>query len=78
MFIGCSSLKELDLSNFNTKKVTKMESMFKQCSSMEEINVSSFTIKRGTLVNEMFIDFSFELKKKVRAQLKKISEKAFH
>jgi len=55
-----------------------MESMFKQCSSMEEINVSSFTIKRGTSVNEMFIDFSFELKKKVRAQLKKISEKAFH
>ena len=35
MFVGCSSLKELNLSNFNTKNVEKMNNilnMFVGCS----------------------------------------------
>ena len=32
MFNGCSSLKELNLSNFNTNNVTYMEGMFDRCS----------------------------------------------
>ena len=32
MFNGCSSLKELNLSNFNTNNVTNMEYMFSGCS----------------------------------------------
>ena len=31
MFYGCSSLKELNISNFNTNKVTTMYSMFYGC-----------------------------------------------
>ena len=31
MFHGCSSLKELNLSNFNTNNVTNMRSMFYGC-----------------------------------------------
>ena len=32
MFYGCSSLKELNLSNFNTNNVTYMRYMFSGCS----------------------------------------------
>ena len=32
MFYGCSSLKELNLSNFNTNNVTNMGYMFSGCS----------------------------------------------
>ena len=32
MFYGCSSLKEINLSNFNTNNVTYMEGMFWGCS----------------------------------------------
>ena len=32
MFSGCSSLKELNLSNFNTNNVTDMTDMFYECS----------------------------------------------
>ena len=32
MFYGCSSLKELNISNFNTKNVTFMDDMFYGCS----------------------------------------------
>ena len=33
MFSGCCSLKELNLSNFNTKNVTNMKGMFSGCSN---------------------------------------------
>ena len=33
MFNGCSSLKELNLSNFNTDNVTDMRYMFNGCSN---------------------------------------------
>ena len=34
MFSDCSSLISLDLSNFNTQNVTKMENMFYDCKSL--------------------------------------------
>ena len=39
MFYECSSLKELNLSNFNTNNVTNMSHMFYGCSSLKEINI---------------------------------------
>ena len=33
MFSGCSSLKELNLNNFNTNNVTNMSCMFNGCSN---------------------------------------------
>ena len=33
MFSGCSSLKELNLNNFNTNNVTDMGAMFYGCSN---------------------------------------------
>ncbi len=42
MFDGCSSLTDLDLSNFNTSNVTSMFMMFNDCSNLTALNVSSF------------------------------------
>ena len=42
MFKGCSSLKELNLNNFNTNNVTNMSNMFYGCYSLKSIDLSSF------------------------------------
>ena len=40
MFYGCSALKSLDLTNFNTAKVTHMNNMFEGCSALTTIYAS--------------------------------------
>ena len=42
IFFGCSSLINLNLSNFNTQNVTNMASMFYKCSSLNNLNLSNF------------------------------------
>ena len=42
MFYGCSSLKELNLNNFNTINVINMSDMFFGCSSLKELNLNKF------------------------------------
>ena len=39
MFSGCSSLKDLNISNFNTNKVIKMSYMFTGCSDILESKI---------------------------------------
>ena len=39
MFYGCSSLTNINLSNFNTNNVTHMEGMFSYCSSLNKNNI---------------------------------------
>ena len=41
MFYGCSSLKELNLNNFNTNNVINMRDMFKGCSNELRIKIKS-------------------------------------
>ena len=41
MFLGCSSLNNLNLSNFNTQNVTNMGCMFYKCSSLNKKNVNT-------------------------------------
>ena len=41
MFHGCSSLKELNLSNFNTNNVTNMCGMFSKCSDELKLKIIS-------------------------------------
>jgi len=48
MFYGCSALKELNLSNFNTNNVTDMEGMFSWCSSLKELNLFNFNTNNAT------------------------------
>ena len=38
MFIGCRNVTSLDLSNFNTSKVTSMREMFQNCTNLTTIN----------------------------------------
>ena len=40
MFYDCSSLTSLDLSKWDTSKVTNMNNMFNNCSSLETLDLS--------------------------------------
>ena len=44
MFQGCSSLKELDISNFDTKKIEDMSYMFSDCSEELKKKIKSQNI----------------------------------
>ena len=54
MFSNCRSLTNLDLSNFNTSKVTDMQGMFGDCSSLTTLDLSKFNTSNVTSMNEMF------------------------
>ena len=58
MFAGCSSLTSLDVSNFNTSKVTNMSFMFKGCSSLTSLDLSNFNTSNVTAISFMFSDCS--------------------
>ena len=66
----CSSLKELNISNFNTNNVTDMSGMFDGCSSLKELNLSNFDTNNVTDTSFMFHDCPYELKLKIRNQYK--------
>ena len=52
MFAGCTSLKALDVSNFDTSSVTNMAYMFHNCSSLKALDLSNFdTSKTGSFGN---------------------------
>ena len=42
LFANCSSPKKINLSSFNSEKVTDMNDMFSGCCKLEEIDLSSF------------------------------------
>ena len=54
MFSGCSSLKEISFSSFNTNRVTYMSHLFSGCSSLKQINFSSFNTDQVTDMSYMF------------------------
>ena len=54
MFDGCSSLSSLDLSNFDTSKVTMMNHMFYGCLNLTSLNLSNFNTTKVTDMNSMF------------------------
>ena len=72
MFDGCSSLKQLNLSNFNTDNVNNMNNMFRGCSSLKELNLSNFNTNNVTYKNDMFYGCSYELINKIKEQNKNI------
>ena len=77
MFSGCSSLKELNLNNFNTNNVTNMRYMFSGCSSLKELNLNNFNTNNVTKMSRMFSKCSYELKLKIKSQFKNFKEEAF-
>ena len=49
-----SSLENLDLSSFNTSKVTNMSNMFSNCESLISLDLSSFNTSNVTNMSNMF------------------------
>ena len=58
MFDSCSMFESLDLSNFNTAKVTNMSSMFNDCSKLQSLDLSNFNTAKVTDMRYMFYDCS--------------------
>ena len=54
MFYECKALSNIDLSNFNTEKVTNMGSMFSLCDSLTSLNLSNFNSQNVIKIDEMF------------------------
>ena len=54
LFNECVSLETLDLSNFNTSKVTYMHSMFRNCEALKTVDLTSFNTSNVTTMNSMF------------------------
>ena len=55
MFFQCVKLEKLDLSNFNTKNVENMESMFNNCKSLNSITFgNNFDTSQVTDMNYLF------------------------
>ena len=44
----------MDLSNFNTSKVTNVSYMFKKCTSLEDLKISNFNMGKIKDTNGMF------------------------
>ena len=58
MFYNCSSLKSLDLTNFNISQVSNMTSMFYNCKNLSFLNLSNFDTSGVNEKNEMFYNCS--------------------
>ena len=58
MFYQCSDIVEIDLSNFNTSKVTNMDSMFRECIGLSLLNLSNIDTSIVTNMSYMFCNCS--------------------
>ena len=54
MFNSCNNLTTLDVSDFNTSKVTNMSSMFQNCFKLTLLDVSNFVTVNVTDMSNMF------------------------
>ena len=54
MFYSCSGLTSLNLSNFDTSKVTSMGNMFSDCRALTSLDVSNFDTSKVTSMSGMF------------------------
>ena len=58
IFYGCSSLTNLDLSNFDTKDVINMSYMFYMCSNLTKVNLSNINTQKVNNMKLMFYNCS--------------------
>ena len=54
MFHGCKASTQLNLSNFNTSKVTNMSFMFEDCSALTQLDISNFDTSNVIEMYSMF------------------------
>jgi surface protein len=60
MFFGCTDLKNLDLSNFDTKNVTNMSGMFEECTELKNLNLGNFVFPSGCKMENIFLFCKFD------------------
>ena len=77
LFSDCSSLKELDVSNFNFDKVKDMREMFFKCTSLEKLNFPNFIKKTNAYMNDMFAGCISDLQSKIREKCPNLKRNAF-
>ena len=58
MFYNCRELTTIDLSSFNTSKVTNMRNMFYNCGGLTTIDLSSFNTSKVNDMRYMFYNCS--------------------
>ena len=58
MFSGCSSLRELNLNNFNIKNETSLSWIFRGCSLLKEITINNFNINNVVSIASLFDECS--------------------
>ena len=58
MFSYCSSLTDLNLSNFNTQNIINMSSILSHCSSLTNLDLSNFNTQNVCDMSSMFSDCS--------------------
>ena len=56
MFESCSSLTNIDLSNFDTSNVTNMQGMFMSCYNLKHLDINNFDTSKVTDMSWMFFD----------------------
>ena len=54
MFESLYYIKSIELNNFNTSKVTSMNSMFESCNSLTNLDLGKFNTSNITDINQMF------------------------
>ena len=54
MFSECQNLTSIDVSNFNTENVVRMNNMFYSCYSLTSLDLSSFNTKKVNSFYSMF------------------------
>ncbi len=78
MFSECLSLKDINISNFNTNKVTNMGRMFENCPLLNKINLSNINTDNVIDMRAMFYNCSDILKMRIRRLYKHIKDEVFH
>lgn len=54
MFSGCTRLKSIDLSNWNTSHVKYMDSLFRECKSLKKIDLNNWDTHNVVDMHSMF------------------------
>ena len=54
LFYNCPDITEIDLSNFDSSKVAKMDNMFFECSKLQSINFGNFNTSNVIQIFSMF------------------------
>ena len=73
-FCGCSSLKELNISNLDFTNVTNLKGIFEGCSSLTDLDLSKFNLNFHINTYSMFKGCSKKLKKKINTYFKDVEE----